>query len=287
MHDEVNPPNPPEPGTETQPKTEPHPEPASETQPFIELRPYVEPEPVSESDAEAEDEESEEEFGFEETEEAAYDWKEPLREQFESWLESVDELSEVDEETEAPDLYSLYEQFVAFRNESRTGNRKSAEVFSRFGESLANFDGELKRLREQGSRIDTAQSDKTALPRPQCLALVEMLDRMLRLRAALARRPAETRLAWFRPNAAWKAAWENVAQGFAIVTVHLEKLLENAGVRPISTLGEPFDPIAMVAVAIVSSPGRPENAVMEEVSRGYRWRDEVLRPAEVKINKTT
>ena len=42
----------------------------------------------------------------------------------------------------------------------------------------------------------------------------------------------------------------------------------------------------MVAVATIASDGRPLNVVIEEVAPGYLWRDEILRPAEVKITKS-
>jgi len=53
-----------------------------------------------------------------------------------------------------------------------------------------------------------------------------------------------------------------------------------------STLATAFDPVSMLAVAIVPRDGQPPNVVVEEIAPGYRWRDEVLRPAEVKITKT-
>jgi molecular chaperone GrpE (heat shock protein) len=42
----------------------------------------------------------------------------------------------------------------------------------------------------------------------------------------------------------------------------------------------------MIAVATIVPNGRPLNVVVEEVAPGYRWRDEVLRPAEVKVTKS-
>jgi len=42
----------------------------------------------------------------------------------------------------------------------------------------------------------------------------------------------------------------------------------------------------MLAVAIIPPDGQPPNVVVEEIAPGYRWRDEVLRPAEVKITRT-
>ena len=220
-----------------------------------------------------------------ETEESEIeDWKTQLRAQFEAWLEEVDEIPEECEPAETPDLYSLFEELAALRNESRQGNRKSAEVFSQVGASLGQFDAELKRLREQMSRSEPA--NKQSIPRSECLALVQILDRMHRLRAALEREPKPSGLPFFKPDGAWKEAWENLRQGFSIVTMHLETLIQQAGVRPMVTLGAPFDPVCMVAVAAIPSPENAPNTVLEEISPGYHWRDEVLRPAEVSISKS-
>ena len=277
MCDQVNPTEPkPEPEQETvpTPNSEEHPANASFTEGEAHSGDDTDPEPLEAEDAEEEEDDD------------TLEWKESLREQFEAWMESVDEISEVDEEAQAPDLYSLYEALVALRNENRAGNRKAVEVFGRFGESLSHFDVEMKRLREQWTRLEAVQGQKDTIPRSQCLALVEMLDRMQRLRAALERRPAEGRFGWLGVGASWKEAWENVRRGFSIVTHHLETLLERAGVTTIQTVGKLFDPVAMVVVETIPSPDRAANFVLEEVSPGYRWRDEVLRPAEVKISKS-
>jgi molecular chaperone GrpE (heat shock protein) len=42
----------------------------------------------------------------------------------------------------------------------------------------------------------------------------------------------------------------------------------------------------MLAVATIAPNGQPLNVVVEEVAPGYRWRNEILRPAEVKITKS-
>ena len=116
-------------------------------------------------------------------------WKQRLRQQFESWLESMEQMSEIQEQTDAPDLYSLFEELTALRNETRKGNRKSAEVFSRFGESLDHFQAEIRRIGEQMNRIEAARGDQAVLPRSYFLALVELVDRMHRLEAAFERPP--------------------------------------------------------------------------------------------------
>ena len=212
--------------------------------------------------------------------------KQRLRRQFESWLESVEQLSETEEQADAPDLCSLYEELTALRNETRKGNRKSAEVLSRFGESLGLFQDEIRRLGEQLDRVESARGDKQVLPRSFFLALVELSDRMHRLGAAFERPPQSGRLAFLNPDSRWRKAWANWHQGFSILVSHFEKLLEQAGVERLKTVGATFDPVTMIAVGTIAPNGRPLNVVAEEVAPGYRWGDEVLRPAEVKITKS-
>ena len=88
------------------------------------------------------------------------------------------------------------------------------------------------------------------------------------------------------PDGPWRKAWANWQQGFSILVTHFEKLLELAGVQRQKTVGATFDPVTMIAIATIVPNGRPLNVVVEEVAPGYRWRDEVLRPAEVKITKS-
>jgi molecular chaperone GrpE (heat shock protein) len=213
-------------------------------------------------------------------------WKQQLRQQFESWLESLELMPETEEQVEAPDLYSFYEELTALRNETRKGNRKSAEVFSQFGESVNRFQDEITRLREQLSRIESARADKQALPRSYFLALVELVDRMHRMGAAFERPPLPGRFAFLNPDGPWRTAWANWQQGFSILVTHFEKLLEQAGIQRLNTVGTTFDPVSMLAVAAIASNGRPPNVVVEEVAPGYSRRGEILRPAEVKITKS-
>jgi molecular chaperone GrpE (heat shock protein) len=212
-------------------------------------------------------------------------WKEELRQQFESWLESIEEAPEIEERPEAPDLYSLYEELTALRSETRKGNRKSAEVFSRFSDSLGHFQEEIGQLSGQLNRIESA-GNESAMPRSHFLALVEILDRMHRLELAFERAPRPSRFAFLNGDVPWRKAWANWQQGFSILVAHFENLLGQAGIKRLNTLGAAFDPTTMQAVATVPADGQPANVVVEEVASGFRWGDAVLRPAEVKITKS-
>jgi len=73
-------------------------------------------------------------------------------------------------------------------------------------------------------------------------------------------------------------------EGIAAIDRKLRLLLESEGVTPIDAApGRPFDPREHEAIANVPSADRPEGEIVEEVRRGYRLRDRVIRPALVAV----
>jgi molecular chaperone GrpE len=84
-----------------------------------------------------------------------------------------------------------------------------------------------------------------------------------------------------RPAALADDAW---ADGVGAIDRKLRQLLESEGVAPIPAApGTPFDPRQHEAIASVAGSGRPDGTVVEEVRRGYRLRDKVIRPALVAV----
>jgi molecular chaperone GrpE len=61
------------------------------------------------------------------------------------------------------------------------------------------------------------------------------------------------------------------------------RVLHAEGVRPFQSVGKPFDPSVHEAVGTVPAGEHPPNAVVEEVRRGYRWGDDLLRSARVVV----
>jgi len=59
--------------------------------------------------------------------------------------------------------------------------------------------------------------------------------------------------------------------------------LSRFGVRPIPSVGQPFDPAVHQAVATVDPQGRAPNTIVEEYEKGYYLHDRVLRPAIVTV----
>jgi hypothetical protein len=217
------------------------------------------------------------------------EWKNELRRDFETWLATIEKVpeaedAEVDDADEAPDLYAFYEQFAAASTESRKANRRTAEAMSQWGETLARFESGLQPLRETTAQLLAAHPRTDELSRAHCILWVEILDRMYRLARAFATPPA-TKRAWWGASAdtGWRTAWDSQHQALEILVSHFEGLLRKEGVVRVETIGQPFDPSVMMAVAMETDPTHPPQTVLEEVAAGYRRHDELLRPAQVKV----
>ena len=53
--------------------------------------------------------------------------------------------------------------------------------------------------------------------------------------------------------------------------------------QPVETVGAMFDPRVHEALGSIETAEHPDHQVLEEVRRGYKIRDKLLRPALVKI----
>jgi molecular chaperone GrpE len=70
-------------------------------------------------------------------------------------------------------------------------------------------------------------------------------------------------------------------QGVEIIRRSLLDVLRQQGVIPIETLSKTFDPETMYAVGKQENIDLPENTVIQEIVRGYKWGDRILREAQV------
>jgi len=76
---------------------------------------------------------------------------------------------------------------------------------------------------------------------------------------------------------------QGLIQGVELTLKQATETLARFGVRPIASLGAPFDPAQHQAVARRESPASKENTVIEEYQKGYLLHDRVLRAAMVVV----
>ena len=134
--------------------------------------------------------------------------------------------------------------------------RREHEMYLR---ALADFDNYRRRVeRERG---EAAHSGK----REMILSLLEVLDDFDRAVRQTSDAPS------------------SLFGGMQILHRKLLGLLEEQGVRPYNSLGEAFSPERHEAIGSVESDKYESGTVVDEVQRGYRWGDEVIRPARVRV----
>jgi molecular chaperone GrpE len=75
--------------------------------------------------------------------------------------------------------------------------------------------------------------------------------------------------------------------GVELIYKQLQDALTKLGVRPIPAKGEPFDPHLHQAIEMVDTRDVPDHHVVEEMQRGYKFKDRLLRPSMVKVAKNS
>jgi molecular chaperone GrpE len=132
----------------------------------------------------------------------------------------------------------------------------------------------------------------------------QLLDRVARLQAEFenARKRAERERTEFRDYATGSVveqflpvldnfelalkstgSVEQMRSGVALIVKQMEEILRQMQVAPVATVGEPFDPRVHEALGSVERDDMPDQHVAEEVRRGYKLRDRLLRPALVRV----
>jgi molecular chaperone GrpE len=212
---------------------------------------------------------------------------ERMLDRFRAYLEETPESGPVDETDAAvgrrTDLYSLFAELAALKNEVRLESRqvKTAldefkAVFETLHASQNQLTGELDR-----ARAALPEQRKAGL-RPVLLELLELRDRLeAGLRALQNYRPSLLgRLGGREP-----ALIQAVTQGQDISLRRLEQILSAQQVVALAALGQPLDPHTMRAAEVEHRSKVANGVVTEELRKGYLWQGELLRLAEVKVNR--
>lgn len=78
---------------------------------------------------------------------------------------------------------------------------------------------------------------------------------------------------------------KSVLQGVEMVYRQLVEALQKEGVEAIESVGKTFDPYEHQAVMQVEGDEYEPNTVVEELQKGYKLKDKIIRPAMVKVNQ--
>jgi molecular chaperone GrpE len=132
-------------------------------------------------------------------------------------------------------------------------------LVDRLARSQAEFDNARKRAaKEQQDFRDYALVDtlKTLLP------TLDSFERALRV------------------SAGEKSEFRN---GVELIYKQLQDALTKIGLRPVEAVGEMFNPHLHEAIEMVDTEDAPDHQVLEELQRGYKLKERLIRPAMVKV----
>ena len=76
---------------------------------------------------------------------------------------------------------------------------------------------------------------------------------------------------------------EQLRSGVELILKQMEEALRGLNVQPVEAVGAQFDPRIHEALGSIETKEFPDHQVLEEIRRGYRIREKLLRPALVKI----
>lgn len=167
--------------------------------------------------------------------------------------------SVADERPEAEQQAITAEETPAAGDDLERANAERNALQNRLARLQAEFENSRKRaVREQQEFKDFALAEalKSMLP------ILDSLDRALQA-------PAQT--------------LEDFRSGIELIRKQFEDALAKLGLNPVPTRGEMFDPRVHEAVEIVETASANDNQVLEELQRGYKLRDRLLRPAMVRV----
>ena len=82
-----------------------------------------------------------------------------------------------------------------------------------------------------------------------------------------------------------KSTDENYQKGFDMIYAGFRSVLDKYEVKEIECLGKEFDPMYHQAVLTDHIEGKKDNEIIEVMQKGYTYKDKVIRPAMVKVNK--
>ena len=229
--------------------------------------------------------ELDDELGDELDDELSDDWKWAVMADFRQWLEDLpdDELPE--EEAAAAsaggDLHDLFAEFTALRQEIRLQNREQAKAMRELEKAAGIYatatdllEGREEDLAGFEERIQRTAERRCLLP------FLDVRDALVRGREAVLRLGQKRGLLRRIPPGV-----EGVVEGYELAIRRFDRALSQFGVDLVQTVGARFDARTMSAVEARRLEQVEDGVVVEEFLSGFRRGDEVLRPAEVAVNR--
>ena len=181
--------------------------------------------------------------------------------------------AETNAEVETPSLKPSYVEELEAR--TKAAEKQVQEVQARFDQLRQQLQRETDetRVRLNRSADERAQAGKAKFIE-SLLPVLDDLERAVEAAEKAGQKDGQK-----------KESTDAIVQGVRSIVVRFQSALTSAGVEPIVSVGEPFDPELHEAVDTAEADPEMDGIVISEYSRGFRIGDRLLRPARVKVGR--
>ena len=233
--------------------------------------------------------------------EAARTWKERALEDFRRWLDELEEIPPGAEgEPPSCDLHDLFSELAALRQEVRLQNREQSRAGRELASAAARYDAIDRTTRRRDEELDALERRVARAAEDRCLlsvldlrdALVRGREAARRLRKAgkkagktLGKKPGRKRALRRKPFRRLQPAIAGVVDGYELALRRCDRTLARFGVLGVPAVGARFDARTMHAVETRRVAYREDGVVVDELVSGFVRDGEVLRLAEVAVNR--
>ena len=187
---------------------------------------------------------------------------------------------------EQPDLNTLLGELTGLKTEVKAESRQFKNTLDTLSSALDTVQDNNKLLSaELANNAEQQAQQQTETMRTILLGMIDIYDRLSTGIDVLQN---------YQPiNALFKHSRkkdvrfiERFREGQLMTIRRFEQLLQGHQVRAIESVGKLLDPMTMNAIETGDDPKLNNGIVLEELRKGFLYQDQVLRLAEVKVNKT-
>ena len=161
------------------------------------------------------------------------------------------------------EISSLRSQLKAVKGELRSTDKEAGEYLDYLKRLKAEFENYKRRSKKEKERIVSLSNEDLI---KQFLPVLDDLERAV-------------------DSSQQSKNLASLVEGMRMILEKLRGVLQRQGLQEIKAKGEPFNSHFHEALMSVDLAEYPDNLVVEEMRKGYKLNDRILRPAMVKVNK--
>lgn len=214
------------------------------------------------------------------------DWKERALADFRRWLDDAAPLPDAGTESAAaeppePDLHTLFAEFTALRQEVRLQNREQSRAVRDLGKAAEGYEAAARLVQRREDDLAAFETRVVREAENRCLrSVLGVRDALVRGRDEAVRLRDRGGLFGRRPRGI-----AGVVEGYELALRRFDRALAGYGAESVKTAGQPFDSRTMHAVEMRRTGHAGDGVVVEELLGGFTRDGEVLRLAEVAVNR--